>query len=162
MSIGPNTVSESGSQPLYASNQGAWVAKQLSADFVRAGTVASDSAIINSIRVASVSIVGATLTAIFDFADPATTTAFPAGCIVLVQWNDGTQAPGGGISGHAVFGIVGANKQVVFGTQGWSGSETGVTGVLLNSGGPHGNILNITMTGKTTTTVGIFSITRVG
>jgi hypothetical protein len=159
--LGPDTVSESGSQPMYASNQGAWVARQLSADFVRAGVLSSDSFVANSTRVATVSIVGATATAIFDFANPAVTTAFPAGCNVLVQWNDGTQAPGGGISGHAIFGIVGANKQVVFGTQGWSGSEAGVTGVLLNSGGPNGSILNVTMTGKTTTTTGIFSITRV-
>lgn len=158
MSIGPNTVSESGSQPMYASNQGAWVAKQLSADFVRAGAISSDTFLTNSTRInGSLPIVGATTKNIIDFADPAITTAFPAGCSVLLQWTDGTQAPGGGVGGMASFGLVGAGKVVTFGNQGWWGSETGVTGCLVNGAG---SVLNITITGKTTNTSGIFYITR--
>jgi hypothetical protein len=144
---------------LYASNGGAYVSPQIKADavtsgLVTAGTVLTDTFVSNSIVLIDASIVGATTTAIYDFA---THAAFPVGCGVMVQWNDGTQAPGGGVSGIAHFGLVGAGKVITFGNQGWSGSETGVTGVLVNGAG---SVLNITITGKTTSTAGTFIISR--
>jgi hypothetical protein len=139
---------------LYASNGGAYVSPQIKADAVTSGSVTCDTFVSNSIVLTDVSIVAGATTAIYDFA---THTAFPAGCGVMVQWNDGTQAPGGGVSGIAHFGLVGAGKVVTFGNQGWSGSETGVTGCLVNG---VGSVLNITITGKTTTTAGTFIISR--
>jgi hypothetical protein len=105
----------------------------------------------------NVSIAGAATTNIIDFGATGNDSAFPVGSDILVQWTDGTQAAGGGVSGMATFALVGAGRVVTFGNQGWSGSETGVTGVLLNGAG---SVLNITITGKTTTTSGIFCISR--
>lgn len=152
--ITPLISSYGANKSLYASNSGAYVSPQINADRVTAGTVLSDSLVSNSMKAVNVSIAAGATTAVFDFA---TDTAFPAGSDVLVQWTDGTQAPAGGVSGMATFGLVGSGKTVTFGNQGWSGSEAGVTGVLLNS---VGAVLNITITGKTTTTTGIFTITR--
>jgi len=157
--ITPLISSYGANKSLYASNSGAYISPQINADAVTAGsvtagTVLTDTFVSNSIVVTDVSIVAGATTAIYDFA---THTAFPAGCGVMVQWNDGTQAPGGGVSGIAHFGLVGAGKVVTFGNQGWSGSETGVTGCLVNGAG---SVVNITITGKTTTTTGIFVISR--
>lgn len=157
MSLGPDTVSQSGDDPMYASNFGAWVSKQVNADFVRAGTLSSDSLVTNSTRIAGASIAGPATANIINFADPAYAGTFPPNSAVSVQWSDGTQAPGGGVGGLAYFSLVGAGKVVTFGQQGWWGSEPGVTGCLINGAG---SVLNITITGKTTTTSGIFLLTR--
>ena len=139
---------------LYVSNDGAYVSPQINADAVTSGSVTCDTFVSNSIVLIDAAIVAGATTAIYDFA---THTAFPAGCGVMVQWNDGTQAAVGGVSGIAHFGLVGAGKVITFGNQGWSGSETGVTGVLVNGAG---SVLNITITGKTTSTAGTFIISR--
>jgi len=139
---------------LYVSNDGAYVSPQINADRVTVGTIISDSLVSNSMKAVNVSIAAGATTAVYDFAAD---TAFPAGSDVLVQWTDGTQAAAGGVSGMATFALVGAGKVVTFGNQGWSGAETGVTACLLNGAG---SVLNITITGKTTTTSGIFSISR--
>jgi hypothetical protein len=157
MSLGPDTVSVTGDDPMYASNFGSYVSPTLNANVVRAGAVLSDTAVSNSTRIAGASIAGATTANIIDFADPAYAGTFPPNSAVSVQWSDGTQAPGGGVGGLAYFSLVGAGKVVTFGQQGWWGSETGVTGCLVNG---VGSVLNITITGKTTTTSGIFLLTR--
>ena len=152
--ITPLISSYGANKSLYASNSGAYVSPQISADSVTSGSVTCDTFVANSVRLVDVSIVAGATTPVFDFASD---TAFPSGCGVMVQWNDGTQAPGGGVSGIAHFGLVGAGKVVTFGNQGWSGSETGVTGVLVNGAG---SVVNITIAGKTTTTPGTFIISR--
>jgi len=157
MSLGPDTVSVTGDDPMYASNFGAYPSPTLLATFVRAGTLSSDTLVTNSTRIAGASIVGSATTNIINFADPAYAGTFPPNSAVSVQWVDGTQAPGGGVGGLAYFSLVGAGKVITFGQQGWYGSETGVTGCLVNGAG---SVLNITITGKTTTTSGIFMLTR--
>jgi hypothetical protein len=140
--------------PLYASNSGAYVSPELSAEYVTAESILCNTFVSNSITLIDVPIVAGATTSIINFG---TNGAFPEGSRVMVQWTDGTQAAGGGVSGIAHFGLVGAGKVVTFGNQGWSGSEAGVTGCLMNS---VGSTLNITIAGKTTTTSGIFIISR--
>lgn len=154
MSVTSLISSYGASKSLYASNEGAYVSPQINADKVTAGAVLTDSFVSNSTRVVTVSIVGAATTSIFNFAG---NTAFPPGCNVSLQWCDGTQAAGGGVGGIAEFGLVGESRVVTFGSQGWWGSETGVTGVLINGAG---SVVNVTITGKTTTTTGTFIISR--
>ena len=71
---------------------------------------------------------------------------FPLGCSVMCIYNDGS-----GVIGQAAFSINATTGAVVFGQQSAVFSETGVTASLLNS---VGSILNVTVTGKTTTTSG--------
>ena len=157
MSVTSLISSYGASKSLYASNEGAYVSPQINADAVTAGAVTCDTFVANSMKAVNVSIAAAATTPIIDFAAVGNDTAFPVGSDILLQWNDGTQAAGGGVSGMATFALVGAGRVVTFGNQGWSGSETGVTACLVNGAG---SVLNITITGKTTTTTGIFSITR--
>jgi hypothetical protein len=157
MSVTSLISSYGASKSLYASNEGAYVSPQINADAVTAGTVICDTFTSNSMKSVNVSIVGATTTNIIDFGATGNDSAFPVGSDILVQWTDGTQAAAGGVSGMATFALVGAGRVVTFGNQGWSGSETGVTACLLNG---VGSVLNITITGKTTTTSGIFCISR--
>jgi hypothetical protein len=72
----------------------------------------------------------------------------------MIIWNDGASP---GVMGQSTFGLVGGN--VVFGQQSSTWNEGGVVAPVSLNGA--GSVLNVTITGKTSTTSGSAMIFRI-